>query len=121
MGCIAYSNNQSQHDFGITISGEFSGAINNCGKWVIEGESDVAECPQWNDWPNWTEDMKSAIKNFIMSQMDSMALPGYFFWTWKIGNSSVTGKVEAPFWSYKLGLDNGESLPSSSPRIPAGS
>ena len=42
-----------------------------------------------------------------MSQMDSMALPGYFFWTWKVGNSSITGKVEAPFWSYKLGLDNG--------------
>lgn len=25
----------------------------------------------------------------------------------QVGNSSVTGKVEAPFWSYKLGLDNG--------------
>ena len=31
----------------------------------------------------------------------------YFFWTWKIGNSSVTGTVQAPAWSYKLGLDNG--------------
>ena len=51
--------------------------------------------------------MKDGIKAWVMSQMDSMALPGYFFWTWKVGNSSITGKVEAPFWSYKLGLDNG--------------
>ena len=51
--------------------------------------------------------MKDGIKVWVMSQMDSMALPGYFFWTWKVGNSSITGKVEAPFWSYKLGLDNG--------------
>ena len=34
-------------------------------------------------------------------------LQNYFFWTWKIGNSSTTGKVEAPFWSYKLGLEQG--------------
>lgn len=31
----------------------------------------------------------------------------YFFWTWKIGNSSTSGKVEAPAWSYQLGLQNG--------------
>lgn len=109
VGCQAYSNNQSQRDFGITITGEWSAAINNCGKWVVGvgPGSTFAECPQWDDWPNWTQDMKTAIKNFVMSQMDSMALPGWFLWTWKIGNSSVTGKVEAPFWSYKLGLDNG--------------
>ena len=34
-------------------------------------------------------------------------LQNYFFWTWKIGNSSVTGKVEAPAWSYQLGLQQG--------------
>lgn len=31
----------------------------------------------------------------------------YFFWTWKIGNSTRTGKVETPAWSYQLGLENG--------------
>ncbi|KAI0709645.1 glycoside hydrolase superfamily [Cerioporus squamosus] len=109
VGCIAYSNNQSQYDFGITISGEFSGAINSCGKWVlgVGQNSTSADCDVWDDWANWTQPMKDGIKAFVMSQMDSMALPGYFFWTWKVGNSSVTGKVEAPFWSYKLGLDNG--------------
>ncbi|KAI1792509.1 glycoside hydrolase [Ganoderma leucocontextum] len=108
-GCNAYGNNQSQMDFGITISGEWSGAINNCGKWVLSvgQNSTYPDCPMWDDWTNWTADMKTGIKNFIMAQMDAMALPGYFFWTWKVGNSSVSGKVEAPFWSYKLGLDNG--------------
>ena len=54
--------------------------------------------------------MKTGIRNFVMSQMDAMSLPGYFFWTWKVGNSSITGKVEAPFWSYQLGLQNGTSF-----------
>ncbi|KAI0829201.1 glycoside hydrolase [Trametes gibbosa] len=109
VGCIAYNNNQSQSDFGITLSGEFSGAINDCGKWVqnIGATPSATDCDQWDDWQNWTQDMKTGIKNFIMSQMDGMHLPGYFFWTWKVGNSSVTGKVEAPFWSYQLGLENG--------------
>jgi glucan 1,3-beta-glucosidase len=31
----------------------------------------------------------------------------YFFWTWKIGNSTATGKVETPFWSYQLALEHG--------------
>ncbi|KAI0666164.1 glycoside hydrolase [Trametes maxima] len=109
VGCIAYNNNQSQSDFGITLSGEFSGAINNCGKWVqgVGSTPSAPNCDQWDDWENWTQDMKTGIKNFVMSQMDGMHLPGYFFWTWKIGNSSVTGKVEAPLWSYQLGLENG--------------
>jgi glucan 1,3-beta-glucosidase len=31
----------------------------------------------------------------------------YFFWTWKISNSTATGKVETPFWSYRLALEQG--------------
>ncbi|KAH9936894.1 glycoside hydrolase [Epithele typhae] len=108
-GCIAFNSNASQATFGLTLSGEFSGAINDCGKWVINiGQNPSAtDCDVWNDWANWTADMKTGIKNFVMSQMDGMHQPGYFFWTWKVGNSSVTGKVEAPFWSYQLGLENG--------------
>ena len=37
--------------------------------------------------------------------MDS--LQNWFFWTWKIGNSTQTGTISAPFWSYQLGLQNG--------------
>jgi glucan 1,3-beta-glucosidase len=35
------------------------------------------------------------------------ALGDWFFWTWRIGESSATGKVEAPFWSYKLAIQEG--------------
>lgn len=35
------------------------------------------------------------------------SLQNWFFWTWKIGPSSKTGTVSAPFWSYQLGLTNG--------------
>jgi len=35
------------------------------------------------------------------------ALQNWFFWTWKIGNSSVDNSVRAPFWSYQLGLQQG--------------
>jgi len=34
------------------------------------------------------------------------ALQNWFFWTWKIGNSTA-GRVESPLWSYQLGLQNG--------------
>ncbi len=41
----------------------------------------------------------------MLTSMES--LQNWFFWTWKIGNSTQTGTVSAPFWSYQLGLANG--------------
>ncbi|KAI0324343.1 hypothetical protein GY45DRAFT_1375632 [Cubamyces sp. BRFM 1775] len=81
VGCIAYNTNKSPSDFGITVSVEFS----------------QVDCTLWDDWTMWTDDNKTGIKNFVMFQMDGVHLPGYFDWTWKVGNSSVTSKVEAPF------------------------
>lgn len=43
----------------------------------------------------------ASANTFIGSAQD------YFFWTWKIGNSTTTGTVESPAWSYQLGLQNG--------------
>jgi len=107
--CRAFQVNQSNVDFGITITGEFSAAINDCGLWVkgVDIDPSFTDCTQWDDWTTWTQDMKDGIKQFTMASMDAMHFPGYFFWTWKIGNSSATGKVESPMWSYKLGLENG--------------
>lgn len=34
-------------------------------------------------------------------------MQNYFFWTWRIGESLATGKVNAPLWSYKHGLEKG--------------
>jgi len=62
----------------------------------------VGDCTPWTDWQNYTPATKTAMKQFALATMD--ALQDYFFWTWKIGNSSVSGVVETPHWSYQLGL-----------------
>jgi glucan 1,3-beta-glucosidase len=111
--------NESLNNFGLTTAGEFSLAVNDCGLWVngvfngtrYEGTypdpppAAVGSCDVWNNWPAWSQDIRNGLMQFALSSMD--ALQNYFFWTWKIGNSSVTGQVEAPFWSYQLGLQQG--------------
>ncbi|THG97563.1 hypothetical protein EW026_g4454 [Hermanssonia centrifuga] len=107
--CRAFQVNQSNIDFGPTITGEFSAAINDCGKWLknVGANASFPDCGPWDDWPTWTQDMKDGIKSFVMASMDAMHMPGYFFWTWKIGNSTDTGIASSPMWSYQLGLENG--------------
>ncbi|KAJ7578702.1 glycoside hydrolase family 5 protein [Mycena floridula] len=111
--------NTSMGAFGLTTAGEFSNAITDCGLWLtgvdvgtryegtytLEKFPRIGSCDPVIDWPNFDAATKKAMKNVALASMD--ALQNWFFWTWKIGNSSVTGKVEAPHWSYKLGLDEG--------------
>ncbi|KAF7984996.1 hypothetical protein HWV62_9974 [Athelia sp. TMB] len=111
--------NVSMAKFGLTHAGEFSNAVTDCGLWVngvnlgtrYEGNytpgtwPPVGSCEPWTNWTSWDSTMKSATKTFALASMD--ALQNYFFWTWKIGNSSATGLVEAPAWSYLLGLQEG--------------
>ncbi|KAI0934247.1 hypothetical protein AcV5_006153 [Taiwanofungus camphoratus] len=112
--------NASMSAFGLSVAGEFSNALNDCGLWVngvgdgtrYEGTYQsggpwprVGSCTQWTDWQSWNATFKADINNWALASMS--ALQNYFFWTWKIGNSSVTGVVESPQWSYQLGLQNG--------------
>lgn len=110
--------NNSMGAFGLTTAGEFSNAVTDCGLWLngvnlgtrYEGTfagspPAVGDCEVWTDWTKYDQKMKTDIKNFALSSMD--ALQDYFFWTWKIGNSSRSGKVESPAWSYQLGLEQG--------------
>lgn len=113
--------NASMGAFGLTAAGEWSNAVTDCGLYVngvnlgqrydgtytADGGShpSVGSCDPWNNWQSYSAGMKNDIKNFALSSMD--ALGNWFFWTWKIGNSSVTGSVESPAWSYQLGLENG--------------
>ncbi|KAG6334871.1 hypothetical protein ID866_4212 [Astraeus odoratus] len=114
----AQSFNTSMSAFGLTGAGEWSNAVTDCGLWVngvglgtrYEGTYPgdwpaVGNCTTWTDWQNWDDTMKQGIMNFALASMD--ALQNWFFWTWKIGNSSSSGVVEAPQWSYQLGLQNG--------------
>jgi aryl-phospho-beta-D-glucosidase BglC (GH1 family) len=114
----ASSFNTSMGAFGLTTAGEFSNAVTDCGLWVngvglgtrYEGNYTgtwpvIGSCTPWTDWQSWDATMKTGIMNFAMASMD--ALPNWFFWTWKIGASSISGVVESPQWSYSLGLQNG--------------
>ncbi|KAK7053265.1 hypothetical protein VNI00_003891 [Paramarasmius palmivorus] len=111
---------KSMSAFGMTAAGEFSLAINDCGLWVTgvgdgtryEGDYKpdptfprIGSCTTWTDWTQFTATTKAEMKQFAMSSFD--ALQNYFFWTWKIGDSINSGKVESPAWSYKLGLEQG--------------
>jgi len=109
--------NASLGAFGLTTAGEWSNAINDCGLWVngvnlgtrYEGTYDgypaIGSCTPWVDYQNWDADFKQSVEQWALASMS--ALQNYFFWTWKIGNSSVSGVVESPQWSYQLGLQNG--------------
>ncbi|KAI0331221.1 glycoside hydrolase [Cubamyces sp. BRFM 1775] len=100
--------NKSRGAFGITIAGEFSNAINDCGLWVV-GVGVAAhygpDCEYWQDASGWSDQTKQGLLNFALASMD--ALGDWFFWTWKIGESTTTNTVQAPLWSYKLGLEGG--------------
>ncbi|KAL4065459.1 glycoside hydrolase family 5 protein [Scleroderma citrinum] len=129
--CSAWSQgfNTSMSAFGMTAAGEWSNAVTDCGLWVngvglgtrYEGTypgdwPKVGNCTSWTDWRNWDDTMKQGIMNFALASMD--ALQNWFFWTWKIGNSSTSGVVESPQWSYQLGLQNGW-MPKD-PRVASG-
>ncbi|KAJ6550142.1 glycoside hydrolase family 5 protein [Mycena capillaripes] len=112
--------NNTMQSFGFIVAGEFSNAVTDCGLYVngvgqgvrYDGTyklggpwPDLGDCDtDWLDYPNWDTTTKNAYLTFAKASMD--ALQNWFFWTWKVGNSTA-GKVEAPHWSYSLGLQNG--------------
>ncbi|CAE6463281.1 unnamed protein product [Rhizoctonia solani] len=120
--CLAWAsnvNNSMNSGLGFTAAGEWSNAMNDCGLFVngvglgtryegtyagFQGQG-AGDCSQWTDYQKWDDTTRAAVKQFNLASMD--ALQNWFFWTWHIGNSSATGKIEAPFWSYKLGLAEG--------------
>ncbi|KAJ7771675.1 glycoside hydrolase family 5 protein [Mycena metata] len=111
--------NNTMGNFGFIVAGEFSNAVTDCGLYVngvnqgvrYEGTyiSDgpwptLGNCTtDWLDYQNWSPATKKSYITFAKASMD--ALQNWFFWTWKVGNSTA-GIVEAPHWSYQLGLQN---------------
>ncbi|KAH9945946.1 glycoside hydrolase [Epithele typhae] len=112
--------NASMSAFGMTHVGEFSNAINDCGQWLnginIGARFDgsftpdpsfkaVGSCETYLDYTQWDQQWKDSMKLWALQSMS--ALQNWFFWTWKIGNSTVTGRPPSPAWSYQLGLQEG--------------
>ncbi|KAF9476407.1 glycoside hydrolase family 5 protein [Pholiota conissans] len=100
------SSNQSRQNFGVTIAGEFAGSPNDCGLFLrgVNVTSTNPLCSEFDAWESYNSTMKAGIQNFIMATFD--AVGDWFFWTWKIAPSQA-GRVEAPLWSYQLGLQQG--------------
>lgn len=120
--CTAWATgtNTTSAQFGPNNAGEWSAAINDCGQWLngvnlgqrYDGSYDgysgkaVGSCAYWNDSTQWDQTTKDNLKIYVMSAMD--ALQNFFFWTWKIGNSTQTPVAQPnPMWHYRLGLQNG--------------
>ncbi|TFK27597.1 glycoside hydrolase [Coprinopsis marcescibilis] len=101
----AIATNQSQQVFGVTVGGEFSSAVNNCGYWLNGIPANITGCDGWDDWSTWDSSIISGLKQVTLASMD--ALQNFFYWTWKIGNSTVLGTSSSPMWNYKLGLEMG--------------
>lgn len=95
--CTAWaaSINQTMRDFGLFNAGEFSNAVTDCGLFLNEVnggtryEGDyirgsfprVGSCTPWTDWPNYSDQMKTDIRNFALASMDALQvrdLPGIF-------------------------------------------
>ncbi|KAI0664584.1 glycoside hydrolase [Cubamyces menziesii] len=114
----AAGQNDSMTAFGMTHVGEWSLAINDCGQWVngvnLGARFDgtfagnfpfVGECSTYTDYTQYDDQWKADMKQFALQSMS--ALQNWFFWTWKIGNSTVTNRPPSPAWSYSLGLQEG--------------
>ncbi|KAM0747523.1 glycoside hydrolase [Meredithblackwellia eburnea MCA 4105] len=129
--------NTSTNGFGLTIGGEWSLAVNDCGKWLnnvgngqrFDGTfyalpntaapayAAVGSCDTWNNWAGYSDDLKSGFEQLAYAHMDS--LRHWFFWTWKTGYSNVLGTIGNPMWNYQLALQQGY-MPKN-PRLGQGS
>ncbi|KDE06629.1 hypothetical protein MVLG_03124 [Microbotryum lychnidis-dioicae p1A1 Lamole] len=118
--------NVTTQQFGLAIAGEWSLAINDCGKWlnnVGNGNryngtyylpnteamtprfAGVGSCDVWNDYTRWNQTIKDGFRLVATGHMD--AFRHWFFWTWKTGYSNTLGRIANPMWNYQLGFENG--------------
>ncbi|OCB90963.1 glycoside hydrolase [Sanghuangporus baumii] len=103
--------NNSQSTFGVTVAGEFSNAINDCGLYlngVTNSHTYGGDCSDWEDASQWDDATKEGLRTFALASFDSLQnwLGEDIDTALQIGNSTA-GRVEAPLWSYKAGLEGG--------------
>ncbi|KAF7367193.1 Glycoside hydrolase family 5 protein [Mycena sanguinolenta] len=98
--------NTSREQFGVTVAGEFSNGLNDCGLYLngVNGSYAYGDCTLWLDSSTWNASVIAGVNAFALASMD--ALGDWFFWTWKIG-AAANGVVSSPLWSYQLGLEGG--------------
>ncbi|KAI5474682.1 glycoside hydrolase family 5 protein [Pseudohyphozyma bogoriensis] len=114
--------NATLANFGVGFAGEFSLAVNDCGRFLnnvgmgnrFEGTYPNAshaqnrwfgDCKEWDDYTTWTQERKEWLKKFALAYMDTTH--NWFFWTWKTGITLTTNLTANPMWSYQLALQEG--------------
>lgn len=97
----------SNRAFGLTIGGEWSLATTDCGKWLnaVGRGAAFPDCAPHEDWRTFGADMKQGLHDLFTGTAD--ALQNWFFWTWKIANSTTEGYAPSPAWHYRLGWEQG--------------
>jgi glucan 1,3-beta-glucosidase len=76
----------------------------------------IGSCTEYDEYFNYSADMKAGLSGYAQANMD--ALQNWFFWTWKIGNSTELGYPSSPMWHYQLGWKEGW-IPND-PRVAGG-
>lgn len=109
--------NSSMANIGFTYAGEWSLGINDCGQY-LNGVTDgirfegtytgtytpgnfTGSCDAFNDASIWDAEFKEQLIDLALASMDTFQHG--FFWTWKIGVSSVYGRVAVSLLSICLG------------------
>ena len=90
--CTAWAKEQntSWSNFGVTTSGEWSLAFNDCGlylngvgsgsRWegTLGGQAASGRsCAEWNDWTTWTQSRKDDLRTFALASMDALQVSYY--------------------------------------------
>ncbi|KAK7054692.1 hypothetical protein VNI00_003155 [Paramarasmius palmivorus] len=107
--CVwAAATNRSSARFGITLGGEFSTSVNDCGMWVngIDTPTRYGNCSYWNNPESWDESTVKSLRDVTLASMD--ALQHWFYFTWKVQplNSESSADARA-MWDYQRGREGG--------------
>ncbi|KAM0748832.1 glycoside hydrolase [Meredithblackwellia eburnea MCA 4105] len=117
-----YQTNQTLAEFGFVSAGEFSVAVNDCGRYLngvgmgfrFDGTFPTKEdptmpgagtCRDWDDYRMWDKKKRRDLLAVALNHMDSTR--NWFYWTWKTSDSLVTKLTVNPLWSYSLGRREG--------------
>ncbi|KAJ3511582.1 hypothetical protein NLJ89_g4016 [Agrocybe chaxingu] len=88
-----------QHPY-LAFMGDTTSTLNGIGS-----TPNFPDCESWDNWAAYTPERIASLKKVALASMD--ALQNFFFWTWKIGNSTTLGTSSCPMWHYRLGLQQG--------------
>lgn len=91
--------NDSQTNFGLTIAGEWSVAVNDCGFWLTGVGStpgyqqEHGNCSVYDNWQTWTEEWKTDIRTLALAEMDALQVSpkcSLFFLFFAVRDSPTT-------------------------------